>query len=71
MGLVDRVTGRMRRADRVGRTITLRLRFDDLTRVTRSHTLPDATSATAVDGAPAASASTLPPPATSVPSMSV
>jgi DNA polymerase-4 len=38
----------MRRADRVGRTITLRLRFDDLTRATRSHSLPDATSATAV-----------------------
>ena len=46
--LVDRVTGRMRRADRVGRTITLRLRFDDLTRATRSHSLSDATSATAV-----------------------
>ena len=28
-GLVDRVTGRMRRAGRVGRTIVLRLRFDD------------------------------------------
>ena len=46
--LVDRVTSRMRRADRVGRTITLRLRFDDLTGATRSHSLPDATSATAV-----------------------
>jgi DNA polymerase-4 len=46
--LVDRVTGRMRRADRVGRTITLRLRFEDLSRATRSHSLPDATSATAV-----------------------
>ena len=33
--LVDRVAGRMRRAGRVGRTITLRLRFDDLTRATR------------------------------------
>ncbi len=32
-GLVDRVTRRMRAADRVGRTITLRLRFDDFTRV--------------------------------------
>ncbi len=52
--LVDRVTGRMRRADRVGRTITLRLRFDDLTRATRSHSLPDATSATAVIHAAAA-----------------
>ncbi len=46
--LVDRVAGRMRRADRVGRTITLRLRFDDLTRVTRSRSIADATSATAV-----------------------
>jgi DNA polymerase IV len=46
--LVDRVTGRMRRADRVGRTIALRLRFDDLTGVTRSRSLPDASSATAV-----------------------
>ena len=45
--LVDRVTGRMRRAHRVGRTITLRIRFDDLTRVTRSHSLPMPTSATA------------------------
>jgi DNA polymerase-4 len=46
--LVDRVTGRMRRAERVGRTITLRLRFDDLSRATRSRSLPDATAATAV-----------------------
>ena len=46
--LVDRVAGRMRRADRVGRTITLRLRFDDLGRATRSCSLPDATAATAV-----------------------
>jgi DNA polymerase-4 len=37
----------MRRAHRVGRTITLRIRFDDLTRVTRSHSLPMPTSATA------------------------
>ncbi|CAN5569189.1 DNA polymerase IV [soil metagenome] len=37
--LVDRVTGRLRAAGRVGRTITLRLRFDDFTRATRSHTL--------------------------------
>jgi DNA polymerase-4 len=39
-GLVDRVTRRMRNADRVGRTVTLRLRFDDSSRATRSHTLP-------------------------------
>ena len=46
--LVDRVAGRMRRAGRVGRTITVRLRFDDLSRATRSSSLPDATSATAM-----------------------
>lgn len=46
--LVDRVAGRMRRADRVGRTVTLRLRFDDLGRATRSSSLADATAATAV-----------------------
>ncbi len=38
-GLVDRVTRRMRRAGRVGRTVVLRLRFDDFSRATRSHTL--------------------------------
>jgi len=52
--LVDRVTSRMRRADRVGRTITMRLRFDDLTRVSRSRSLSDASSATAVIHATAA-----------------
>jgi DNA polymerase-4 len=46
--LVDRITSRMRSAGRVGRTVTLRLRFDDLTRVTRSHSLPDPTAGTAV-----------------------
>ncbi len=44
--LVDRITSRMRRAGRVGRTVTLRLRFHDFERSTRSHTLPDATAAT-------------------------
>jgi DNA polymerase-4 len=44
--LVDRVTRRMRAARRVGRTVTLRLRFDDFSRATRSHTLPRATSHT-------------------------
>jgi DNA polymerase-4 len=39
VGLVDRVTRRMRAAHRTGRTVTLRLRFDDYTRATRSHTL--------------------------------
>jgi len=47
-GLVDRVSRRMRAAGRAGRTVTLRLRFDDYTRATRSHTLPRASSATAV-----------------------
>jgi DNA polymerase-4 len=42
-GLVDRVTRRMRKAGRSGRTVTLRLRFDDFSRATRSHTLTRAT----------------------------
>ncbi|MFI7490300.1 DNA polymerase IV [Micromonospora echinaurantiaca] len=45
-GLVDRVTRRMRGATRTGRTVTLRLRFADYTRATRSHTLPKATADT-------------------------
>ncbi|HEX4492392.1 MAG TPA: DNA polymerase IV [Acidimicrobiia bacterium] len=39
VGLVDRVTRRMRAANRVGRTVMLRLRFDDFSRATRSHTM--------------------------------
>jgi len=39
VGIVDRVTRRMRKAGRTGRTVTLRLRFDDFTRATRSHSL--------------------------------
>jgi DNA polymerase IV len=39
VGLVDRVTRRMRAAGRIGRTVVLRLRFDDASRATRSHTL--------------------------------
>ena len=39
VGLVDRVCRRLRKADRVCRTVVLRLRFDDFTRATRSHTL--------------------------------
>jgi DNA polymerase-4 len=46
VGLVDRVTRRMRAAARVGRTVVLRLRFSDYTRATRSHTLPCATAHT-------------------------
>ena len=44
--IIDRVTSRMRAAERVGRTVTLRLRFDDFTRATRSHSLPFPTAAT-------------------------
>jgi DNA polymerase IV len=44
--LIDRITGRMRKAGRTGRTVVLRLRFDDFGRATRSHTLPWATSST-------------------------
>jgi DNA polymerase IV len=36
----------MRAAGRVGRTVVLRLRFDDFSRATRSHTLPLATAHT-------------------------
>jgi DNA polymerase-4 len=46
VGLIDRVTRRMRTAERVGRTVTLRLRFDDFSRATRSHTLPRCTAHT-------------------------
>jgi DNA polymerase-4 len=46
VALVDRVARRMRGARRVGRTVTLRLRFDDFTRVTRAHTLAQATAST-------------------------
>jgi len=46
IGLVDRVTRRLRAARRVGRTVVLRLRFADFTRATRSCTLPHATSQT-------------------------
>ncbi len=46
IALVDRVTGRMRRADRVGRTVVLRLRFSDFERATRSCTLMTPTAET-------------------------
>jgi DNA polymerase IV len=46
VGLVDRLTRRMRTARRVCRTVTLRLRFDDFSRATRSHTMPYATAET-------------------------
>jgi DNA polymerase IV len=46
VGLVDRVTRRVRAARRVGRTVVLRMRFGDYTRATRSHTLAMATNET-------------------------
>ncbi|KDE99716.1 DNA polymerase IV [Mycolicibacterium aromaticivorans JS19b1 = JCM 16368] len=47
IGLVDRITRRMRSAQRTGRTVVLRLRFDDFARITRSHTMARATGSTA------------------------
>jgi DNA polymerase IV len=46
IGLVDRVTRRLRAARRVCRTVMLRFRFDDFSRATRSHTLLHATAET-------------------------
>ena len=46
VALVDRVMRRVRAARRVGRTVVLRLRFDDFSRATRSHTLPHPTAQT-------------------------
>jgi DNA polymerase-4 len=46
VGLVDRIARRLRKGRRAGRTVVLRLRFDDFSRATRSHTLPRATDET-------------------------
>jgi DNA polymerase IV len=46
VAIVDRLARRLRAARRVCRTVVLRLRFDDLSRATRSHTLPQATAQT-------------------------
>ena len=46
LGIVDRVTRRMRHAERVGRTVTVRFRYDDFARATRARSLPHPTSAT-------------------------
>jgi DNA polymerase-4 len=43
VGLVDRVTRRLRDANRVTRTVTIRVRLADSARISRSHTLPRAT----------------------------
>lgn len=46
LGIVDRVTRRMRSAGRMGRTITVRFRYDDFQRATRARTLAHPTAAT-------------------------
>jgi DNA polymerase-4 len=46
VALIDKTTRRLRIARRVCRTVVLRLRFDDFTRATRSHTLLEATAET-------------------------
>ena len=46
VALVDRLSRRLRAAHRVCRTVVLRLRFDDFSRVTRSGTIAEATAGT-------------------------
>ena len=46
IALVDRVSGRMRTARRVCRTVILRMRFEDFSRATRSYTLREPTDQT-------------------------
>jgi DNA polymerase IV len=46
VALVDRLSRRLRGAHRVCRTVVLRLRFDDFSRVTRSDTIAEATART-------------------------
>lgn len=46
MSIADRVTRRLRRAERSGRTVTIRLRFDDFSRATRASSFPFPTSST-------------------------
>jgi len=48
IALVDRVTRGMRTASRLCRTVVLRLRFDDFSRATRSHTMGEPTAQTHV-----------------------
>jgi DNA polymerase-4 len=46
VGIADRLGRRLRRADRVCRTVVLRLRFDDFSRATRSYTMAQPTAQT-------------------------
>jgi DNA polymerase IV len=62
LALVDRVTGRMRSAGFAGRTVVLRVRHRDFSRISRSRTLarPTAATATILAAARALLAATLP-----------
>ena len=46
IALIDRITRRMRAAQRTGRTVVLRMRLADFTRLSRSHTMARPTAAT-------------------------
>ena len=46
VGIVDRLARRLRGARRTCRTVTIRLRFSDFSRATRSRTIPEATTHT-------------------------
>jgi DNA polymerase-4 len=46
VGLIERVCRRLRTARRLARTVVLRLRFEDFSRATRSHTRTEPTAAT-------------------------
>jgi DNA polymerase-4 len=48
IAIVERVMRRLRAAGRVGRTVVLRVRFDDFSRATRSHSLSQATASTQI-----------------------
>ena len=48
IALVERVTRRLRAAHRIGRTVTIRMRFSDFRRATRSRTLRHPTAQTSV-----------------------
>ncbi len=53
LDIVDRVSERLRRANRLARTVVLRLRFGDFVPATRSHTLDEPTNQTAALARPA------------------
>ncbi|WGL51516.1 DNA polymerase IV [Nocardioides sp. BP30] len=59
VALIDRVARRLRGGERIGRTLILRLRFDDFTRATRSATIGSAGAATGATEVWVATARTL------------